>query len=747
MKKLALLIGILVSGHILIAQSPDPIRELRKYNVTWESPSLNSLGSMPVGNGDIGMNVWVEENGDLQFYLSKTDAWSENCQLLKLGKIRVHLTPNPFVSGAPFRQELDLAGGEIRISSGKPDKQTNISIRVDANHPVAEITVHSAQPVEAEVTLETWRTSPRMMDNPKEWPAVYGLQGTSEKPIIIEPDSILSGYPNRLVWFHQNKRSIWADNLRLQSLGDLAGKLEDPLLHRMTGAVVEGSGFESVSALKLRTKRGSRDFTVSIYPLTTLNQSPSAWIQAVNNQITQIKALKTGIRINSHRKWWSDFWNRSYIFISSKNPEQSRDAEIVTRGYLLQRYINACAGRGATPIKFNGSIFTVDTYNRSQLNGFDADFRLWGGPFWFQNTRLPYWSMLESGDHEMMRPLFNMYFDALPLRQAATKKYYNHEGAYFPETMYFWGNYTDLNFGMDRKGKPDGLVENTYLRYYWTGGLEISQMMIDYYQFTGSASFARDTLIPFVTEILAFFDQHWTRDMKGKILFTPAQALETYQTAVDPTPDIAGLLFITRQMIAFPDSLVGAELHSNWIQLAASVPDIPVGGSGEDQVIEPARHYARLSNIENPELYAIFPFRIYGLGKPDLDLAIRTFGKRKHTMNIGWQHSSIQAAYLGLAEEAKTLVIDKFSHSDKECRFPAFWGPNYDWSPDQDHGTVGMIALQRMLLQYEDNQITTFPAWPKEWDVEFRLWAPGKTIVEGSFRDGQVIRTEKKVAR
>src|SRR6195952_4438361 len=48
---------------------------LNKYNVSWNTPGPGSAQSMPLGNGDIGLNVWVEKNGDLVFYISKTDAW------------------------------------------------------------------------------------------------------------------------------------------------------------------------------------------------------------------------------------------------------------------------------------------------------------------------------------------------------------------------------------------------------------------------------------------------------------------------------------------------------------------------------------------------------------------------------------------------------------------------------------------------------------------------------------------------
>src|ERR1700754_781231 len=48
---------------------------LDRYNVRWDAPGPGSAQSMPLGNGDIGLNVWTEQNGDLLFYISKTDAW------------------------------------------------------------------------------------------------------------------------------------------------------------------------------------------------------------------------------------------------------------------------------------------------------------------------------------------------------------------------------------------------------------------------------------------------------------------------------------------------------------------------------------------------------------------------------------------------------------------------------------------------------------------------------------------------
>src|SRR5256885_1708638 len=116
------------------------LHRLSAYEVRWDSPSRDSSGSMPIGNGDFGANVWVEENSDLLLLLSKTDAWDENSINLKLGRVRVALSPNPFAAeGAQFTQVLSLRAGEIQIIAGARDALTALRIWVDTNHPVLRI--------------------------------------------------------------------------------------------------------------------------------------------------------------------------------------------------------------------------------------------------------------------------------------------------------------------------------------------------------------------------------------------------------------------------------------------------------------------------------------------------------------------------------------------------------------------------------------------------------------------------------
>jgi len=427
-------------------------------------------------------------------------------------------------------------------------------------------------------------------------------------------------------------------------------------------------------------------------------------------------------------------WDRSWIHVTGDDA-----AEVVSRGYALQRFISACGGRRAFPVKFNGSIFTVDAREKDMQ--FDADFRAWGGPYWFQNTRLIYWPMLASGDFEMMRPLFRMFTEALPFAKARTPIYFGHEGAFFPETMYFWGAYANDNYGWNREGKHVSQVDNKYIRWHWEGQLELLAIMIDYYGHTMDYVFLRDVLLPMADGVLTFFDRHCARDTEGRLLFKPAQALETWQNVVNPLPEIAGLRFVLDGLLALPDGKISEVQRAAWAKLRGEIPPLPMREVNGVRVLSPAQEIlGPQANSENPELYAVFPFRLYGVGKDDLELGRCTFEKRLVKGNNGWRQDDTQAAFLGLAEQARRYVSERLANKNAGSRFPAFWGPNFDWIPDQDHGCNGEMALQAMLLQAEGKKIRLFPAWPRAWDVEFKLHAPYRTTIEARLRNGKVER-------
>ena len=74
--------------------------------------------------------------------------------------------------------------------------------------------------------------------------------------------------------------------------------------------------------------------------------------------------------------------------------------------------------------------------------------------------------------------------------------------------------------------------------------------------------------------------------------------------------------------------------------------------------------------------------------------------------------------------------------------FPIYGNHTTDGIPDLDHFGSGSIALQRMLVQEGNGKIYLLPAWPAEWDADFKLHLEGGTVLTGTVKDGKLLNWE-----
>jgi alpha-L-fucosidase 2 len=683
-------------------------------DVTFDTLGTGPSDFMPLGNGETCANVWTEPDGSICLYIARTDAWSEIARLLKVGKARVRLDSplSPATS-----QRLDVGTATIHIVDGA----RALRIWIDAHAQVVVIEVDSPKPVVVTSTLEPWRTSARTITDPHELHSAYGMQ-ESNRPATESAD-IVEQIPAGTLSYHRNTHSIWPTVMAHQGMGDLVATMRDPLQGRCFGLL-----------LSTPSTTPSTRHVVTIATHCTQSADFAA-------QISQIAARWNHDTIDGHRaaheKWWADFWNRSHITIAGDDR-----AAVVTRGYALQRFMQACAGRGAFPLKFNGGHHTVDademceTFWRKRER-FNVDYRRWGGPYWCQNTRHMYWPMLMAGDFDCMTAFFDLYRNALPVATHRVRTWFGHEGATFPETMEFWGSHPGFDYGWDRTDSPTWYVKNTYTRYYVSGILEVLTMMLRYVSASGDQKFVTSTLLPIAEQVILYYDQHFPRDLDGKLRIEPASALESYQTAVTPTPELAGLQVVIDGIQSFD---LSPRLRTVSTRLRSILPPIPTRKDGDQLLFEPAYLYGDMRNMENPALYAVFPYFVVGIDHPQLDAMRATFNRRVHKSSTCWSQCDIHAALLGLTGEARDRVAERFSKSNPKMKFPAMWGPNYDWTPDMDHGGAGMMALQSMLLQLGANgTLHLLPAWPADWDVDFKLHADRQTVVECVVRSGKIV--------
>jgi hypothetical protein len=259
--------------------------------------------------------------------------------------------------------------------------------------------------------------------------------------------------------------------------------------------------------------------------------------------------------------------------------------------------------------------------------------------------------------------------------------------------------------------------------------LELSYMMLKYLELSKDTNYS-ERMFEFIEQTLLFFDCHFER-IDNKMFMNPVSALETWQMCVNDAPDVAGLKVICEKLTTL--SNIPESLKALAADILPSIPEIPLEPSDDGMIIAPCE--IKISptekNMENPELYVVFPYELYGLGKEGLETARRTYDKRHYRHDGGWSQDPVDAVLLGLQSESISHLIRQSRMKDKRALFPAFWGPNFDESPDQDHGGITSLTLIFMLLQTDGNKYTAFPVFPRNWNVSFRLPVNRNTYVCG----------------
>ncbi|PMD93785.1 hypothetical protein BWI97_17750 [Siphonobacter sp. BAB-5405] len=748
--RLSLVAALLWSLSGVRAQTPS----LTSYNVVWDTPSRNASESMPCGGGDVGLNVWVEQ-GELLLYVARSGTFDHNNTLLKLGRVRVRLSPNPFESGTRFRQELRLQEGHVRITGSKGTHTAQIDVWVDVFRPVVHVDISSNRAVQTQATYESWRYADRPVKGKANHANSYKFAPQGE--IVTRKDDV-QAQENEILFYHANGSgpSVFDVTVRQQQLDSVKNQLYNPLKNLTFGGVLSGPGLKAAGTVEgkyqdtdfrgyqLVSLRPQRQQSLTLHLHTAQHESFHEWkkgLTALRNESAQTARSARKATLD----WWKAFWERSFITIGAANTPQWK----VGRNYQLFRYLLGCNASGQWPTKFNGGLFTYDPALTDSSMKFTPDFRNWGGgTHTAQNQRLVYWPMLKSGDWALMKPQFAFYQRALANAELRTRVYWKHAGASFTEQLENFGLPNPAEYSWKRPADYDpGMEHNAWLEYEWDTVLEFCLMMLETERYAGDAIHA---YVPFIESCLTFFHEHYqylakkrgskTFDGAGKLILYPGSAAETYKMTYNATSTISALKTVLTRLLELPDSYLNLEKRQHWQLMLSRIPSISFRSFDGHPTLAPAQLWERINNTETPQLYPVFPWGTYGIGRANLDTAINTYrydpDALRFRSHVGWKQDNIFAARLGLRDEAARLTLLKLQDSGR--RFPAFWGPGYDWTPDHNWGGSGMIGLQEMLLQADGRKLYLFPAWPQNWDVHFKLHAPYQTTVEGILKNGKL---------
>jgi len=746
---------VIIISFILLNVQAQP--DMSKYNVVWNSLSTDKTGQMPIGNGDIAAGVYAIENDDLYLLMAKNDAFNYNGDIFKTGRIKITINPNPFTKGKAFRQTLDLNTGSVFIEADR----TEIRIWADANNPVYHVQINSTKEFSITADVDLWERFESTDYNRTSEPI-----GQPTQDIVLKKnDQIISYYA-------VGDRSVYPTEAKYYEFEKVISEYPDPYRFNTFGNLIESPSLKLED--NVLTGKG-KSFDIRIHARCEQEANINKWLKDLEQQAQRKIVVSQDWKL--HCEWWKKFWSRSWITVTDNtiNSEKQNQLDhesyktkrnvgdegaLVAQGYNVFRYLMACQSQGRIQAKFNGGLFTqplrystkpsrlhVNKINDNLFLSHEDD-RLWGRRFTFMNQRLLYWPLLMSGDGDLMKPFFDYYWKMLPIRREINKAWFGHEGAYYRENIEPTGGERDCapssikGEHIDEKPRKTAPGENTgdwHHAYYFTSGLEIVAMMIEYAKYSMDETFTEEILVPFAREILTWYDKHYSRDENGKLRLAPSQAVETWWMAVNPATDVSGLLHNLDELLATD---VGTKKDkANWKRFRKEIPEVHLVKIDGKKAIAPGQEWGMKKNSENPEFYPVFPFRRFGLGMGNEDIVDWTMQHRIHKNAFDhkcWTQDQVIWAYAGNALEAKNGLVERFKHTSPGCRFPLYGSEGPDSCPDLDHFGVGSIALQRMLVQEANGKILLLPAWPKPWDTDFKLHLSGKTVIQGKVKDGKL---------
>ena len=662
----------------------DILEKIKQSNVTYHTLGQTDRSAMPLGNGELCVSVWTNEQGEICFYLSRSDALTELDRTVKLGMVKLRFSPDPF-TGGDYVQTLDIADGNIHFTGDSAGgRKTEILMCVDTaqNQVLMEGTL--ARETQVQASVVTWRTAPRPMDGE------FGARGQ-----CAESADIVRNENKGILFYHKNGPNIIAETAALEEVSEALSVIPDALTNRifggylqLTGNLME-DGTEADSEKKAETiqrqssaapKEGEgpdvtvrgNHFFLRIRTESMQGSEEEFLFRLRGNGGMELESKATcsigsesGITpaLARCKTWWNAYWENSYIFVnhgslSGVPPEESllrekREVQEyetecrseITNAYLLTRFMLKCCGTGAFPIYYNGMLFNLcpgkhrhfvtDSFGETctaqpeeYTLEYNPDERSWCVEHLWQNIRHPYHTFLVQGETESMKVLFSYYRRFWDINRFRAKKYFGAEGQHNTEMTLSFALPSAGIYGVNREGLPAGYTANRHGGAVdISPGLELLSLMLDYYDYTGDGAFFKEEVQVYARDLYRYIETRFCKRIKGKMVLAPLHAVETYWEAVNPIPTVAGLWSTVKRLLTAKD--LEAEYQDFFIRYQEQIPELPTGEEEGARFLKPAEKYAdQRQNVEIPELYACFPFDVYNQFTEGADRMKRTFEKR-----------------------------------------------------------------------------------------------------------------------
>lgn len=494
--------------------------------------------------------------------------------------------------------------------------------------------------------------------------------------------------------------------------------------------------------------------------------------------------------------WWSDFWQKSYVYFPSQfNYEQRRN-------YYM--YLAAISNRGSYPSKYNGGIWIGE-----------EDRRDWGSFYWNWNQDCLYQPLMAANHLDLMDPLFKMRESSYEQYEVAAKQMWGSKGIFIGETAGILGwetlpsdiaesvqqyytfktttrtqDFTDLTMRRNRFLPTwnwnvfGGNSQASYVTHTMMATQETAEHYWSVYCYTKDLNWLRKTAYPFIKGAADLYQSYdgLRKESDGKYHFYNTNLHEHIWAGKDVIDDLSMARGVFAAVIQASNLLgVDQSRRAGWQVILDNLAKYPLRSDPDSlwaastnpslatqlatdepawaQVLRPAYLIRDLHGTESPifkmlEKYDVLNLetRDQGLDNGDWEIALNTYLHSPGYLNQvkgqvidrnGSSRFHVDAAKLGRADDMVPILNTQYGVFSTYGQFPNLLFDQRDYYSAEGYGTFA-TALQEALSQslspspVGDPVIRVFPAWPHAWDAKYKLLAKDGFLVSSSIESGDV---------
>ncbi|MFC4032110.1 Ig-like domain-containing protein [Streptomyces polygonati] len=685
----------------------DPAGVVSRSDIVLGSPNVNPTGSIPLGNGSLGVAAWAAGGFTAQLNRSDTMPDRKSPGQLNIPGLSV------ISHAADFTGRLDLTDGVLRESGGG----MSMKAWVAAGKDELIVDVSGADPAIAQTaTINLW-------SGRKPAAQVSGTVGTLAETWVDGGPPIGSGKT------FGSLAAITAGGRKVQTTVASPTQVKVSFTPHADGTfrVVVGSPAWNGGDAK---KTAARTATKLIGADATARES----------------AL-----ISAQDKWWKHYWTNSGLIEMNSADGSAAYIENLRTLYLYEEAASMKAG-----------IYPGSQAGEADMFAWDKDTQTWTpSAYWLWNLRTQISANMSSGNYQLNTPIFDMYANDTAAIEAWTKLAMGGlPGSCVPETMRFNGNGLDIPTGnCSQASSPNWNALDI------SSGPEVALYMWEQYQATGDLKTLKK-YFPFIKSTAEFQLAYQTVGPDG-LLHANANAHETQWAVQDPTTDIAvdRTLFpiieqaakklgtarttdaalvkqVTKAETEIPpyprtDQATRTQLlNPDYTQAETAAAD----ATGTDMIAISYQPAAARQNGENIELEPLWPWNTVSDQDSNLfSLEQRSYVHRPNKGGNDWSMDAIDAARLQNPAEVRSDLI---SITEGHQVYPngfADLGNSVGYQPYIEQEAGAATAVNEALAQDYDGIIRFAPAWPSDWEGSGSVYVQDKTKVDVQVQGGTLV--------